>query len=79
MRKRITTMAALLLFVAATANAQIFLMGEANNRPTIDNVDGFIPQNGLQIDQGEYVPVGSCSLLMVALGCAYLMGKKKRK
>ena len=79
MRKKITIMAALLLFMAATANAQIFLIGEDNQRSTIDNVGGFIPQNGLQIDQGEYVPVGSGALLMAALGCAYLVGKKRKK
>ena len=72
-------MTALLLFMVATANAQIFLIGEDNQRTTIDNVGGFIPQNGLQIDQGEYVPVGSGALLLAALGGAYLLGKKRKK
>ena len=79
MRKRKIAMAAAMLLLAATATAQVFVLDkDGNNRPTIDNVDGFIPQNGLQIDQGEYVPAGSGALLLAALGCAYLMGKKRK-
>ena len=80
MKRIATTMAALLLMVTL-ANAQVFMLDKDGKRQKedIDNVGGFIPLNGVEYDQGEYVPTGSGALLLAALGGAYLVGKRRKK
>ena len=70
---------AAVLLMSASADAQVFLLGEDNHREGIDNVGGFIPENGVEYDQGEYVPTGGGVLLLVALGGTYLVGKRRKK
>ena len=81
MKKRIMIVAAALM-MSATANAQVFVLGQdASNARTGEDAEilnGFIPENGVEYDQGEYVPVGSGALLLAGLAGAYLLGKKKK-
>ena len=81
MRKRIMIVAAALMMSVA-ANAQVFMLEEdASNDRNGENAEilnGFIPENGVEYDQGEYVPVGSGALLLAGLAGAYLLGKKKK-
>ena len=70
---------AAVLLMSASADAQVFLLGEDNHRQDIDNIYGFIPENGVEYDQGEYLPTGGGALLLAALGGAYLVGKRRKK
>lgn len=65
------------------ANAQIFVLEQdASNVRTGEGAEilnGFIPENGVEYDQGEYAPIGSGALLLAGLAGAYLLAKKKQK
>ena len=81
MKKRIISALAILLMVAGTANAQVFMMDRdsLNQRAEGDpNYQPFIPGLGETNDQG-YVPAGSGALLLAGLAGVYLIGKKKKK
>ena len=79
--KRIATTMAALLLTATVANAQVFMLDKDGKRQKedIDNVGGYIPENGVEYDQGEYLPTGGGALLLAALGGAYLVGKRRKK
>ena len=70
------------LMMSAAANAQVFVLEQDESNARTDEgaeiMNGFIPENGVQYDQGEYVPVGSGALLLAGLAGAYLLGKKKK-
>ena len=81
MKKRIISILTILLMVAGTASAQVFMLneGSSNQREGEDPSDlPFIPNLGETNDQG-YVPLGSGALLLAGLAGAYLLGKKKEK
>ena len=81
MKKRIISILTILLMVAGTASAQVFMLSEesSNQREGEDPSElPFIPDLGVTNDQG-YVPVGSGALLLAGLAGAYLLGKKKEK
>ena len=68
----------LLMAMASTSQAQVFMMdGDENYRePEDPQVFINLPQGyGLGVDW--YTPVGDGVLLLAALGGAYLMGKRK--
>ena len=68
----------LLMAMASTSQAQVFMMdGDENYRePEDPQVLINLPQGyGLGVDW--YTPVGDGVLLLAALGGAYLMGKRK--
>ena len=70
------------LMMSVAVKAQVFMLEEdASNDRNGENAEilnGFIPENGVEYDQGEYVPVGSGALLLAGLAGAYLLGKKKK-
>ena len=70
------------LMMSAAANAQVFVLEQnASNARTGEDAEilnGFIPENGVEYDQGEYVPVSSGVMLLAGLAGAYLIGKKKK-
>ena len=82
MRKRIMIVAAALMMSVA-ANAQIYVLEQdASNARAGESAEilgGFVPENGVEYDQGQYVSLGSGALLLVGLAGAYLLGKKKKK
>ena len=82
MRKRIMIVAAALMMSVAV-KAQVFMLEEdASNDRNGENAEilnGFIPENGVEYDQGEYVSLGGGALLLAGLAGAYLLGKKKEK
>ena len=81
MKKRIISILTILLMVAGTASAQVFMLSEesSNQRLEEDPSDlPFIPGLGMSSDQG-YVPAGSGALLLAGLAGAYLLGTKKKK
>lgn len=73
---------ATVLMMAATADAQIFMVeGCGNENRTSQNADvlnGFIPLNGEEYDQGQYTSLGGGALLLAGLAGAYLFGKKRK-
>lgn len=78
-RKAMLTMAVGLM-ISLTATAQVFMLGDDKNRQGTD-VNGEysnVINHGSPNDQTNFVPMGSGSLLLAALGCAYLIGKKRR-
>lgn len=81
MKKRILTILAAMM-LTVSASAQVFLMNEDE-----DNDRNGIPEENISIinpgyhNSGEdwYTPVGSGTLLLTAMGGAYLLTKKKKK
>ena len=77
MRKLMLT-AAFAVLIAFTASAQVFVLDGDNNRTTVDPNfgEGFdVPDPNLGNDVHPE-PLSSGTLLLVALGGAYLLGKK---
>ena len=70
----------LLVLLSGTAKAQIFLQDfdqtTDNPRVEADDYGLFIGQQGFDGDQ--YLPLGDGVLLLVGLGGAYLLRKKKK-
>lgn len=66
------------LMMGLSASAQVFVLGEGNKRQNTDINGEYsnVITHGLTEDQTNYVPVGSGSLLLAAMGGAYLIGKK---
>lgn len=67
------------VFVMATmvASAQVFLMGDDNSRTGTGDLSNVIT-HGSENDQTNYAPMGGGSLLLAALGGAYLLKKRKK-
>ena len=71
---------ALGLLVGLSASAQVFVLEENNNR--IPSNDNFGTLDVPPVNTGEdhlMTPIGNGSLLLVALGGAYLLRKKERR
>ena len=63
--------------------AQVFIMEEDENE-RLRNVFGNGQWNNIIVhgspdDQANFVPLGEAVLLLSALGCAYLIGKRKKE
>lgn len=69
------------LLLAGAAQAQIFIQEEEYNTSRtgtdVNGTYGNIIYHGVDADQPNYVPVGEGIFALAALGCAYLMGKRK--
>ena len=75
-------LAALLLLLAGTARAQVFMTdGDYENpRDGVETQWGYIPEQWVTNDQAnDYAPLGEGLMLLTALGGAYLMGKRKQQ
>lgn len=84
MKKKIhIIIAALLLLLASTAPAQVFMTEDDDNLRVEEgdmDVFGRIPYHGVDYDQAnDYAPVGDGILLLGVLGGAYLLGKRKKE
>lgn len=84
MRKRTIVFAIIMLMAAHSAIGQIILTEEDEglNPRTGSSTPGFgvmVPMQNSNLDQWkeEYVPIGDGLLLLVGLGGAYLLKKKK--
>lgn len=80
MKKRIITIAALMLMAVVPAMSQVFILedNEWNNKRT--SQDGFgvmVPEQDVIYDQ--YVPVGEGLFVLAGLAGAYLLGKRKKE
>ena len=78
--KKTIAILTLCLLMATAAQAQIYVTeNEANQRDPIVADPNVWPTNPQVHDQGndDYAPVGDGLLLLVALGGAYLIRKKK--
>lgn len=66
------------LMISLTATAQVFVLGEDNNRQgtDINGEHSNVIYHGSTNDQTNYVPMGSGTLLLAALGGVYLLRKK---
>ena len=83
MKKKIhIIIAALLLLLASTAPAQVFMTEDDDNlRVEAGDMDVFgrIPYHGVDYDQAnDYAPVGEGIMLLTVLGGAYLLGRNRR-
>lgn len=81
MKKRILTILAAMM-LTVSASAQVFLMNEDED----NDRNGILEENISIINPGYhnsgedwYTPVGSGTLLLTAIGGAYLLTKKKKK
>ena len=80
MKKRIITIAALMLMAVVPAMSQVFILedNEWNNKR--NSQDGFgvmVPEQNVIYDQ--YVPVGEGLFVLAGLAGAYLLGKRKKE
>ena len=82
MKKGIISTLAILILVAGTASAQVFMIDEETPNQRGGGEEStdmpFIPTMGANCDQG-YVPTGSGALLLAGFAGVYLIGKKKKK
>ena len=79
--KRIATILTLILVLALSAQAQIFLQDGDENKSR----DVTVPVNDWPVNPGnysqgndDYVPTGSGIVLLITLGGAYLMNMRKK-
>ena len=81
MQKRIITIAAMLFLAVAPLRSQIFILSDEemnNTRATTEAPLGvLVPNQNSSNDQ--FVPLGEGVLLLVGMGCAYLLGKRRKK
>ena len=79
MKKRILTIVAGLMMAITPSMAQVFLDDDDynNTRAQYNGELGVMvpPQNDLH---DQYVPVGEGLVLLIGLGAAYLLGKRKK-
>lgn len=68
------------LMISHSASAQVFVLEENKNRENVTpNTFGELEAPNMDTGQDHlFVPVGSGSLLLMALGGAYLLGKKRK-
>ena len=78
-RKAMLTMA-FGLMISLTASAQVFMLDGDKNRQgnDINGEHSNVIYHNSTDDQTNFVPMGSGSLLLAALGGAYLIGKKRK-
>lgn len=81
-KRKYITIAALLLLLASTAPAQVFMTEDDDNLRVEEgdmDVFGRIPYHGVDYDQANaYAPVGEGIMLLTVLGGAYLLGRNRR-
>ena len=81
-KRKYITIAALLLLLASTAPAQVFMTEDDDNLRVEEgdmDVFGRIPYHGVDYDQANaYAPVGEGIMLLTVLGGAYLVGRNRR-
>lgn len=81
-KRKYITIAALLLLLASTAPAQVFMTEDDDNLRVEEgdmDVFGRIPYHGVDYDQANaYAPVGEGIILLTVLGGAYLLGRNRR-
>ena len=80
--KKNILLAALLLLLAGTAPAQVFMTdGDYENpRDGIETQWGYIPEQWVTNDQAnDYAPLGEDLMLLTALGGAYLHRMRKQQ
>lgn len=76
-RKVILTLATGLM-ISLSASAQLFnLDGDMNRENVMPNTFGGLEAPNTDTGQDD-APVGSGTLLLAALGCTYLIGKKRK-
>lgn len=85
MKKRIITIAALMLMAVVPAMSQVFILEEedwnSNKRGQMNENDFgvMVPQQNVEFDQWKQAPVGEGILLLAGLAGAYLLGKRKKE
>ena len=80
MKKRIITIAALMLMAVVPAMSQVFILEDEewnNKRSTTDGFGVMVPEQNVTYDQ--YVPAGEGILLLAGLAGAYLLGKRRKE
>lgn len=80
MKKRIITIAALMLMAVVPAMSQVFILedNEWNNKRTgSDSPNQWFPEQNVSYDQS--VPAGEGIMLLAGLAGAYLLGKRKKE
>lgn len=81
-KRKYITITALLLLLASTAPAQVFMTEDDDNLRVEEgdmDVFGRIPYHGVDYDQAnDYAPVGEGIMLLTVLGGAYLLGRNRR-
>ncbi len=80
--KKIITILIISIFMASSAQAQVFMTNEdyENPRDGIETQWGYIPEQWTTNDQAnEFAPLGGGALLLASFGTAYLLGKRKNR
>lgn len=80
MKKRIITIAILMLMAVAPAMSQVFILDDNESGNKRNSQDGFgvmVPEQNVTYDQ--YVPAGEGIMLLAGLAGAYLLGKRKKE
>ena len=83
MNKKMLTLMTVLLMAVGSAFAQVIITDEDvnHNRGTRDGdeIGVMVPMQNVNMDQWKYAPMGNGVLLLVGLGAAYLVGKRKKQ
>ena len=83
MNKKMLTLMTVLLMAVGNAFAQVIITDEDvnHNRGTRDGdeIGVMVPMQNVNMDQWKYAPMGNGVLLLVGLGAAYLVGKRKKQ
>ena len=80
--KKIITILIISIFMASSAQAQVFMTKEDYEHPRdgIETQWGYIPEQWTTNDQAnEFAPLGGGALLLASFGTAYLLGKRKNR
>ena len=81
MKKKLIILVAAMLLAIGPAVGQIIIQDgdESHHREgqTAEEVTVMVPSQGLFIDQWKIAPLGGGLLLLVGLGAAYLIGKRR--
>ena len=81
MKKRMLSLIAAVLIAVGPALGQVIINdGDYNHNraeQSADEVTVMVPREGLYTDQWKQAPLGDGVLLLVGLGAAYLLKKKK--
>lgn len=82
MKKKLLSLIAAVLIAVGPALGQIIVNdGDYNHNRSEQNVTEMpvmVPREGLYTDQWKHAPLGNGMLLLVGLGAAYLVGKRKK-
>ena len=78
---KIAFMMLMLIGLAIPTQAQIFMVDEdaCNNRQSESDINAVIPYHFVEIDQeNSYAPLGEGLALLVAMGGAYALAKRRK-